>query len=201
MNDFNNKESLRPQSMAGSETTTVANSTVPSVMEQKEMATSAAPSAASVREREQSAEPQVAAESTEKSPQDTVRGGGSVSDEDAEDDFVYPQGWQLTIITIALAFSVFCMALVSRSHKYPPLMTRKLTTLTGQHHSRYRHSPHYRPVQGPQRCGVVWILLPAYHLRHPTHLWKNLLLLFNQMGLPFRSLHLRNRISRLRCRA
>jgi hypothetical protein len=153
MSEFNNKESLRPQSMAGSEATTVANSVVPSVVEQKEMATSAAPSAASVREREQSPEPQVAAESTEKTPHDAVHGGSSVSDAepnpDPEDDFVYPQGWQLTIITIALAFSVFCMALVSRSHKYPPLMTRKLTALPGQHHSRYRHSPHYRSVQGP----------------------------------------------------
>lgn len=103
MSDIYNKESLRPRSMAGSETTTVANSTVPSVMEQKEQAVSAAPSAASVRDRDA-----VDEESTEKTPH--VEGSGSVSDD--EDDFVYPKGWQLTIITTALAFSVFCMALV-----------------------------------------------------------------------------------------
>jgi hypothetical protein len=110
MSEINNKESLRPYSMAGSETTTVANSAVPSVMEHKEMATSAAPSAASIKEREQSA----AAEPTEKTP--NVEGSGSISDEDTEDNFVYPKGWQLTIITTALAFSVFCMALVCQAH-------------------------------------------------------------------------------------
>jgi hypothetical protein len=119
MSQVNNKESLRPYSMAGSETTTVANSAVPSVMEQKEMATSAAPSASSIREREQSA---AAAESTEKAPH--VEGSGSISDEEAEDNFVYPKGWQLTIITTALAFSVFCMALVCYPTKSPHMMTR-----------------------------------------------------------------------------
>ena len=32
---------------------------------------------------------------------------------DEEDDFEYPTKWKLTIITLALCLSVFCMALVS----------------------------------------------------------------------------------------
>lgn len=133
MSELNNKETLRPYSMAGSETTTVAHSVEPSVFEKKEMTPSAAPSSTSVREP--SAEPQTAEaneELDEKTPKEAVE--GSISDEEAEDNFEYPKSWKLAIITIALALSVFCMALVR--HTIPVLTTRKLTTLTGQHHHR-----------------------------------------------------------------
>ena len=40
----------------------------------------------------------------------------SLSDlEDDDDNFEYPTKWKLTIITIALCLSVFCMALVRQS--------------------------------------------------------------------------------------
>jgi hypothetical protein len=35
-----------------------------------------------------------------------------------EDDFVYPKGFKLAAITIALCLSVFCMALVSYTPPY-----------------------------------------------------------------------------------
>ncbi|KAF2797657.1 MFS general substrate transporter [Melanomma pulvis-pyrius CBS 109.77] len=110
MTELNNKETLRPYSMAGSETTTVAHSVEPSVFEKKEMTPSAAPSSTSVRE--QSAEPQTA-DTTEDLDEKTPRAAveGSMSDEEAEENFEYPKSWKLAIITIALALSVFCMAL------------------------------------------------------------------------------------------
>ena len=37
--------------------------------------------------------------------------GDSADNDDEEDDRVYPQGWKLGLITVALCLSVFCMAL------------------------------------------------------------------------------------------
>ncbi|KAF2655353.1 MFS general substrate transporter [Lophiostoma macrostomum CBS 122681] len=102
-----NKESLRPLSMADSEKT-ATQSVNPSFVETKETAESVMPSAAAST-REQSVEPQTAApvdqQLDEKTPNLTAEGA------DADDGFEYPTAWRLTIITIALCLSVFCMAL------------------------------------------------------------------------------------------
>lgn len=49
----------------------------------------------------------------EKEPQVNEKRNSKASNNDDEDDFEYPTKWKLTIITIALCLSVFCMALVS----------------------------------------------------------------------------------------
>jgi hypothetical protein len=46
---------------------------------------------------------------------------------------------------------------------------------------------------------MVWISLPTHNLRNTTDLRQILHLLLNQMGLPYRPVHLRNRLLDLRC--
>lgn len=101
MNELNNKESLRPISMADSEKTATA-SVNPPVGDTKEAVESVMPST-----REQSVEPQGA---TEVAAVRTSQEGAEEEDPDANHE--YPTAWKLTIITIALCLSVFCMALV-----------------------------------------------------------------------------------------
>lgn len=105
MSEQNKQQSLRAQSTAGSDTT-VAQSKVPSVLDQKEAGESVMPSAAPSM-REKPVEPQGADERMENASQ------ASASAE--EEDFEYPKAWKLAIITLALCLSVFCMALVRAS--------------------------------------------------------------------------------------
>jgi hypothetical protein len=126
-----NKESLRPLSMADSEKT-ATHSVNPSFVETKETAESTMPSAAAST-REQSVEPQTAAPvegiSDEKTPNLTAEGAEN------DDDFEYPSGWRLAVITIALCLSVFCMALVSISRRWP-FGAKSANIALGQHNHR-----------------------------------------------------------------
>ncbi|KAF2112411.1 MFS transporter [Lophiotrema nucula] len=99
MSEFN-KETLRPLSMADSETT-VARSVEPSILEKKEPVESVMPSA----------EPESQTATTAPGDEKAVERSSQHSASDEEDDFEYPKAWKLTIITIALCLSVFCMAL------------------------------------------------------------------------------------------
>ncbi|ORY16260.1 major facilitator superfamily domain-containing protein [Clohesyomyces aquaticus] len=106
--------------MAGSETT-AAHSVEPSVFEskEKEERISARPSTSSTRPQATGTE----ALSTEKAPDHTPEGSTS-----EEEDFEYPKAWKLTVITIALCLSVFCMALyVSHQHLNLTCVTNILT--------------------------------------------------------------------------
>jgi hypothetical protein len=98
-----NNQTLRPVSMADSEKT--AARSVGDV-EKKEMGVG--------ESRLPSAAPSVHEQPTgEKEPQVNEKRNSKASNSDDEDDFEYPTKWKLTIITIALCLSVFCMALVS----------------------------------------------------------------------------------------
>jgi hypothetical protein len=97
-----NNQTLRPVSMADSEKTAARSM---GDLEKKEIGVgeSALPSAAaSVHERS----------ADEKEAQVNEKRHSKASNGDEEDDFEYPTKWKLTIITIALCLSVFCMALV-----------------------------------------------------------------------------------------
>lgn len=116
------KDFLRPVSMADSDATTYAQSKEPSVLdaEKKEQLGSVHASTAP-SEREQSLEPPTAEEKeVEKVPveeQAAERKSSSSeagNENDEEDNFEYPKAWKLAIITLALCLSVFCMALVRR---------------------------------------------------------------------------------------
>jgi len=147
-----NKDMLRPISVADSETTTVANVDAKDV-DTKDMAASAAPSSL----REPSAEPEperavpvAATDLPEKTPDEAAV--ATTSDEDDEANFEYPKAFRLVIVTVALALSVFCMALVSLWSPRPHCIHIRPYTdnPTGQYHSRDRHPPHYRRFQSPQ---------------------------------------------------
>ena len=105
-----NQASLRPVSMADSEKT-AAQSVNPSFVDNKEVDASIMPSEAQST-REQSVEPETVEpkqETSEKTPEEKAASA------EEDDDFEYPTKWRLTVITIALCLSVFCMALVSIS--------------------------------------------------------------------------------------
>ncbi|KAF2015868.1 MFS general substrate transporter [Aaosphaeria arxii CBS 175.79] len=97
MVEQNTKDNLRAPSMADSEKT-ATQSVEPSVLDTKVPAESTMPSAA-VSERAPSVEPDT------KQPQEKAENS------DDEDNFEYPKAWRLTVISIALCLSVFCMAL------------------------------------------------------------------------------------------
>lgn len=140
-----NKDTLRPISVADSETTTVANVDAKDV-DAKDMAVSATPSSL----REPSAEPQPepepavpvpVADLPEKTPDETAV--ATTSNEEDEANFEYPKAFRLVIVTVALALSVFCMALVSAWSREPHRIDPRTDNPIGQYHSRDRHSPHY----------------------------------------------------------
>jgi hypothetical protein len=98
-----NNQTLRPVSMADSEKTAARSV---GDLEKKEMGVG--------ESRLPSATPSVQEQLTdEKEPQVNEKRNSKASNSDDEDDFEYPTKWKLTIITIALCLSVFCMALVS----------------------------------------------------------------------------------------
>ena len=117
-----NKESLRPISMADSEKT-AAQSVNPSVLDTKDVGSTMPSTAASMRET--SAEPPTLEEKNQveekTSEQNSVQ--GSTSDPNADDDYEYPKAWKLAAITIALCLSVFCMALVCETTSAPAWFT------------------------------------------------------------------------------
>jgi hypothetical protein len=105
------KVHLKPSaaSTADSEKT-AAVSKAPSVMDYEKTDASLAPSA-----REPSAEPHTAPGTANSKERTVVEEAGEEAEED-DDDEDYPKAWRLTVITVALCLSVFCMALVCTSH-------------------------------------------------------------------------------------
>lgn len=104
-----NHQTLRPGSMTDSERTAARSM---GELEKKEMGAgeSGLPSAAvSVHEPT----------TDEKEAQVNEKRNSQASIGDEEDDFDYPTGWRLAVITLALCLSVFCMALVGPGRRCP----------------------------------------------------------------------------------
>lgn len=106
------KNHLRPVSMADSDATTMA----PSVVDTKEPAETARPATTSTSKspsREVSPQPHPVEDEKNVGEKTAQAAPGTASDDEDEDDnFVYPTAWKLGAISIALCLSVFCMALV-----------------------------------------------------------------------------------------
>ncbi|KAF2134247.1 MFS general substrate transporter [Dothidotthia symphoricarpi CBS 119687] len=104
MSDHNN-QTLRPSSMADSEKT-ATHSAEPSVLEKNRAIDTVEPTALEKNSVIDTAEPTILDDKTTSNRNSTVD-----SSDDNEDNFEYPTKWKLTIITLALCLSVFCMAL------------------------------------------------------------------------------------------
>lgn len=89
--------------------------------------------------------------------------------EEEDDDIVYPKDLEKALITVALALSVFCVALDNT------ILATAIPRITDQFHSinvclRFlNHSKSQIADQFPG-CRLVWIFVSAHHMRLPVEL-------------------------------
>ena len=112
--------------------------------------------------------------------------GNAQAQTSPQDEIAYPHGVKLTTITVAVALSVFLVALVSLAGPLRLAAIRTHSSHTGQHYYCNCNPADNRSLPCPRGRRLVWFRLFPDNMRYSTALRQDLHALQREKGLSHR---------------